>query len=179
MNTPAVKEVGNSKYVDVMKLFQYARDEVLVLARSITRIQTPMLGFPASAASFDIGIVDEPLDIELSTLKPIVISGFMVNKESLVDDKGITAQLELGLEEESSEGYKANYIYVPTNTYPGAYSLRGLYEVNANGEILLMAKLIKDDTLIKTIEVPPFTDKEHVVKYLKRALSTALKGINN
>jgi WD40 repeat protein/uncharacterized caspase-like protein len=175
----ATKEVRNSKYVDVMKLFQYARDEVPTLAASINGIQTPMLGFPASAASFDIGILDGSIDIELSAVKPVVIRGVVMNKETMGDEKNLTAQLELALEIESSKGYQADFVYVPTNNYPGAYFLRGLYEVNTAGEILLTANIFQDGTPVITIEVPANTNEEHVVKYLKRALSNALKGMNN
>jgi hypothetical protein len=162
-----------------MKLFQYARNEVPVLASSINGVQTPMLGFPVNAASFDIGIVDGPIDIELSAVKPIVIRAVLMNKETFADERKLTSQLELELKEESSQGYRADFIYVSTNDYPGAYFLRGLYEINEEGEIVLTAKLFQGDQFIETIEVPARDDERFIVKYLKRALSNALQEKRN
>ncbi|WP_273447584.1 caspase family protein [Neolewinella agarilytica] len=165
---------GTRKYIDVMTLLQYATDEVPRLAATINGIQTPRLGIPANAASFDIGIADQALDIPISKIKPVMIRSTFLNGSSYRDDQQLATLLEEEFRKESEKGYKADLLYVNTSVYPGAYSISGIYEVSDTGMITLSAKLFKDEELITDLEVPTMDSAKKLVRYLKRAVEKAL-----
>ncbi|NRB52164.1 MAG: caspase family protein [Saprospiraceae bacterium] len=136
MKGVAAKKTPDGETIDVMKLFQYARDEVPNLAKGINRIQTPMMGFPTHGASFDIGILDDDIKstIQLSDNKPIVIKSNFMNQKTLRDDLGLEARLEKLFRKETARGRDADVIYVDVSEYPGAWSVGGLYEISDNKE---------------------------------------------
>ena len=47
----------------------------------------------------------------------------------------------------------ANILFINVKKYPKAYSIKGRYKVDANGMILLSAKLLKDRIVIDDIEL--------------------------
>jgi len=140
---------GESKelveFVDIMKLFQYSRDRVPALASSISRKQTPILCFPQSGASIDIGILNEitKASIPIGVKKPVVIRSNFLNELTFDDDLQIVALLENKFYEESQKGPNADFIYVDVNKYPGAYALRGVYK-NIGDNIEIRVKLFVD-----------------------------------
>lgn len=133
--------------VDVMRLFQHARDEVPGLARGINGIQTPMLAFPASGASFDIGIVDESVEIPVAQIKPVFIRNVFQDEESFDDVLGLGKALGDYFRSVTVKGAQAELIYVDVNEYENAYSLKGLYGV-AGETVTVRARLFKGKTVV-------------------------------
>lgn len=125
------KDTEGKEVVDVMTLFQYARDEVPRLAASINGIQTPMLGFPGRSASFDIGLLDKEAKatIPIGNKKPVMIRSNFLNEITYSDDLQLVQRLEKAFRKESAKGARANLIYVDVNEYPNAYALRGFYKI--------------------------------------------------
>lgn len=171
------KDTEGKEIVDVMKLFQYARDQVPELAASIQGIQTPMLGFPSQGASFDIGILDNKAkkNIQLGNKKPVVIRSIFQNQESFGDDLNLVGMIEQAFRKESNKGKNADLIFVDVNNYPGAYALRGLYEVD-KGNITLKLKIFQDEKAIHDLPVIKTDKPERISKILMRSLKKFLDG---
>lgn len=169
------KDTEGKEIIDVMKLFQYARDEVPRLAASVNGIQTPMLGFPSRAASFDIGILDERSkeSIVLSNKKPIMVKSVFLNKNTFQDDLKLAESLEVVLRKESEKGSNADLIYVDVYDYPGAYSVSGLYEVK-DGIIKIDLKLFKDRQDPVDLQIPVEQDPQRLIKRIQKAIEKQL-----
>ncbi|GAB5553766.1 MAG: hypothetical protein Sapg2KO_33570 [Saprospiraceae bacterium] len=169
------KDSEGKEVIDVMKLFQYARDEVPRLAASVNGIQTPMLGFPSRAASFDIGILDDLSKdkIVLANKKPVMVKSIFLNKKTFQDDLKLAELLEVALRKESEKGSDADLIYVDVYDYPGAYSVSGLYEVK-DETISLQLKLFKDRQDPVDLQIPVEKDPQRLIKRIQRAIEKQL-----
>jgi WD40 repeat protein len=134
----------DDKRVDVMTLFQYARDKVPELAKTINRVQVPVVASPRSGESFDIGIVDATVKIKVADAKPVFIRNTFLNEQSFADDAGITNALSDYFRSITARGAEADLIYFDINEYQNAYSIKGIYSLNGNS-INLKGKLFKNN----------------------------------
>ena len=175
MRGVATKKAGSEEFVDVMTLFQYARDRVPELAASINGIQTPMLGFPSRAASFDIGISDTLARqaIPIGNKKPVIIRSVFINSTTLKDNLNLSGKLENAFREESENGADAAFIYVDVNDYPGAHSLGGIYTPKEEG-ISIEINLFKKDGNPESLNIKPQDDVDRLVKMIVRQVKRAL-----
>ena len=169
----ATRKTADGDYVDVMKLFQYARDEVPRLATTINGIQTPMLGFPKAGASFDIGIVNQNTKIPIGNKKPVIIRSNFLNQATLKDDLGLVKLLETEFRKETEKGKDADLIYVDVTDYPGAYSLSGLYTKDGEN-INLTIKLFENGQNPVDLNIPATDDPKRLVRYILREVKRAL-----
>ncbi|PHN07770.1 hypothetical protein CRP01_04830 [Flavilitoribacter nigricans DSM 23189 = NBRC 102662] len=169
----ATRKTTDGDYVDVMKLFQYARDEVPRLAATINSIQTPMLGFPRQGASFDIGILNNSVNIPIVKKKPVLIRSAFLNEETLRDDLGLIRLLEAKFRKETEKGNNADLIYVDVTDYPGAYSLGGIYTREGN-TIRAKVKLFHNDQPPVDLEIRPAENPDQLARQIIRALDRAL-----
>lgn len=172
----ATRKTADGDYVDVMKLFQYARDEVPRLAATINGIQTPMLGFPTSGASFDIGIVTDQSNIPIGRKKSVVIRPVFLNQNTLDDDLGLIQLLEQEFREETEEGADADLIYVDANEYPGAFSVKGLYWKEGN-MIRMKVKLFGGNQAVE-LEIQPTDDPKRLIRYIIREVKQLLREVS-
>ncbi|TNE50615.1 MAG: hypothetical protein EP344_17235 [Bacteroidetes bacterium] len=122
----------SDKRVDVMTLFQYARDQVPELARGIRQVQIPVVSFPAGGGSFDIGIVGPGVKIPLAQVKPVFIRNVFQDEDSFDDVLGLTPALADYFQQITARGAQANLIYVDVNEYEDAYSIKGRYQISGN-----------------------------------------------
>lgn len=134
----------DEKEVDVMKLFQGARDRVPDLASEIGGIQTPMMAFPVGAASFPIGLVDETVKIELQQPKPVFIRNVFQDEERFDDPLRFTEEIENLFREKTAKG-RAELVFVDVKQFTDAYSIKGMYKVSGN-TVTLRGRLFKGDT---------------------------------
>jgi hypothetical protein len=139
--------LGPEKRVDVMTLFQYARDKVPEMAKSINGIQTPMLAFPANGGSFDIGIVNEKVKIPLAQVKPVFIRNNFQDEEAFEDVLGLTDVLEQNFRKMTAKGAASKIIYVDVKEYENAYSMKGRYHVEGDA-VDVRVRLFKGKTLV-------------------------------
>ncbi|MCB0609241.1 MAG: caspase family protein [Lewinella sp.] len=130
------------KRVDVMTLFQYARDEVPVLAKNIRQVQAPVLAFPAGGGSFDIGIVNERVKIPLAQPKPVFIRNNFQDEDKFDDVIGLTDALADYFRTITARGTQAELIYVDVKEYENAYSIKGRYKVNGD-DVAVQGRLFK------------------------------------
>ncbi len=167
-----------TRYIDVMKLFQYAKDKVEVLARSINAIQTPMLGFPSNGGSIDIGILQEKIDIPKLTKIPLVSRSVFINGQTYRDDALLAKQLEILLRDNANQGRGAELIYTDVFEYPSAFSLGGIYRIE-NGTIHLDGKLFKGKKELTTLNIPPSKAPEEIAISLFEELLFMLDTIQD
>lgn len=135
------------KRVDVMTLFQYSRDHVPDLSKGIGGIQTPILAFPASGASFDIGIVDATVKIPLAQVKPVFIRNVFQDEDNFDDVLGLTPALANYFQEVTARGGQSDLIYVDVSEYENAYSIKGRYKVSAD-VVDVRGRLFKGKTAV-------------------------------
>jgi hypothetical protein len=174
----ATRQTADGDYIDVMKLFQYARDEVPRLAATINGIQTPMLGFPTTGASFDIGIFDQNTNIPIGNKKPVIIRPNFLNQVTLRDDLELVKLLEAEFRKETEKGKDADLIYVNTTDYPQAYTLNGLYSKN-DGEIKVTVRLFENGEHPHELEIPATNDTKRLVRLILREVKRAISNPDN
>jgi len=161
------------KRVDVMTLFQYSRDKVPDLAKGIGGIQTPILAFPVSGASFDIGIVDAQVKIPLAQVKPVFIRNNFQDEDTFDDVLGLTPALAGYFQEITARGAQANLIYVDVSEYENAYSMKGRYKVNGDA-VEVRGKLFKGKTAKGEFQV---TGKKSDMPGLVEAIVEKVSGM--
>ncbi|MCB0559918.1 MAG: caspase family protein [Phaeodactylibacter sp.] len=132
----------DGQYVDVMALFQYARDKVPELAQSIGGIQTPMMAFPGGGQSFDIGIVNGQVKIPLAQVKPVFVRNTFQEESAFDDVLDIGKRMQAQLQKITAKGAQASLIYVDVPEYQDAYSIKGRYKLEGN-QVQLEASLFQ------------------------------------
>ncbi|MBL7828756.1 MAG: caspase family protein, partial [Saprospiraceae bacterium] len=148
MSGPALT---TDKRVDVMRLFQYSRDEVPVMAKSIGGIQTPILSFPATGASFDIGIVTEQVKIPLAQVKPVFVRNNFQDDATFDDGLGLNRALSNFLQGLTAKGAQSDIVYVDVPEYDNAWSVKGRYTVNGQ-TVKVVYRLFKGTTIVGKFE---------------------------
>ncbi|MEM7366947.1 MAG: caspase family protein [Bacteroidota bacterium] len=148
-----MKGVQLNEPVDIMKLFQFSRDEVPKLAKRINGIQTPMLAFPGSGASFDIGIITAEVDIPIGQEVPRMLPSVFLDREEINDWLNISVQLNQILRDYSLKKGKDKLMYTPSMMPDAsAYSVRGLYTVEGD-QLQIEIRLRKGEELLSSFEL--------------------------
>lgn len=168
--------VTEDNRVDLAQLFEYARDKVPEFAKSINKVQIPIVAFPHGGGSFDIGIVDSTVKIKLAQPKPVFIRNIFLDGTNMSDHLNITHTLAEYFRSITSQGAEADLIYVDVNDYESAHSIKGIYTVTSN-EINLKARLFFGKTSLgefqlvgSKADIPGMVDKimEKVEPLIKR-----------
>ncbi|MCB9267376.1 MAG: caspase family protein [Lewinellaceae bacterium] len=164
------------KYIDIMTLFQYSRDKVPELAEAIGGIQTPMMAFPLGGESFDIGLVDEQVEIPVAQVKPVFIRNVFLEENAFDDVLGLGRRLENHLEQITARGAKASLVYVDVPEYKDAFSIKGLYELK-KGKISLKARLFKGREPLGSFEANG--QEEQMDELVEEILARVMEIINS
>lgn len=137
------------QYVDVLNLFNYAKEKVPELADQIGGIQEPMIFMPYGAESYDIGMVtpDVRNTIELSNPKPIFSRVRLSNKDTFDDDLGLEPIFNDQIREFSKMGVKAPFIFVDVQDAPNAYRIVGRYTVSGE-DVKIQARIMREQKKI-------------------------------
>jgi hypothetical protein len=144
-------------YVDVSRLFQYAKDEVPKLAGSIGGIQDPRYMAPRQAESFDIGLLrtEDKAQIPLASVRPMILRPMLLNDEGF-DNLDLTKALKNKLSDESyaaaRRGTASGAIYVDAEELPGAVRPTGIYRIEGD-RVLVHLVLRRDQTKLADIPV--------------------------
>lgn len=121
-----------NKFIDITKWFNYASDNVKVMAREIGGRQDPQI---IGNASFDIGLVDKEIveNIHLaSKKKAFKRSRFIEDEELLSDDLDLSYLVDQNLNSNSGAGKENPLVFVGDNPLLEAYTIRGKYQVTDN-----------------------------------------------
>jgi hypothetical protein len=164
--------LADEKRVDVMTLFQYSRDKVPELARSINGVQIPTLAFPLGGGSFDIGIVNDKVKIPLSQAKPVFIRNNFQDDDAFEDVLGLTDALEQYFRQQISKGAQSKLIYVDVKEYENAYSMKGRYSIK-DSDVEVRFKLFKGKTA-QGEEIKVTGKKEDVPGLVKAILKVVM-----
>ncbi|MCO6479377.1 MAG: caspase family protein [Phaeodactylibacter sp.] len=168
-------KLWEGQYVDVMTLFQYARDKVPELARTIGGIQTPMMAFPGGGQSFPIGIVNDQVKIPVAQVKPVFVRNTFMDEVLLNDHLGLTRNMEQQFQEISAKGAGAELIYVDIPQFPNAFAIRGLYRVEGE-QVIGRARLFRGERALG--EILFRGKKERPEEMVEQIMEQALEAIN-
>ncbi len=175
MMDKGIRQAGSDKFVDVMKLFQHAKDVVPNLAKSINGIQNPMLGFPRGGASIDIGIINKDVKIPVPLKKPVIGALAFLNLRAVKDDQDIKKLLKQWLFEETEKGKDADLIFVDVDDHPNAYELNGIYRVEEGVIKFDTVKLLKNGAPDIDLNIKPGDDPKKVARNIFREVKKQLK----
>ncbi len=127
--------------IDVMTLFQHARNKVPELAKELSGDQTPILHFPKGGASFDIGTTDRSAEIPIASSKLLFIRSDFQDEELFVDVLDLD-QAVANYFNQLTLGGQSPFVYSHKGENPDAYSIKGRYTI-LQEEIALQARLFK------------------------------------
>ena len=173
MRGAALRQDGSEEYVDVQTLLQYAVDEVPMLAKGFGGIQMPLFRSPSDQRSFDIGKVNPDIKgkIILTEPKPVFVESRFINSDELYDVLDLSAKVNSRLMEFNSKGNKASMLYLPVQSYPGAFQLSGTYKTE-DDHIVLQFIIRKDAQKIS--DVITLTEKlDDPTKIVDKIIETA------
>mgnify|MGYP000382494269 CR=1 FL=1 len=169
-------QTADGSYVDLLPLFQHARDAVPRLALNVGETQEPMMGVPKHGSSFDLGIYNERVQIPIGKPKPIISGANFVNASEMIDDLGFLDKMRQALLREHERGSNADFQFMEISPRPqGAYLLGGSYTKDA-GQFTVLAKLFIPGSDVRIpLEVRPADNLDQLARYVVRAAKKALK----
>ena len=179
MKGAALRKDGNEEYIDVQTLFQFAVDEVPVLAHDIGGIQKPLFRSPSEQRSFDIGKVNTSIKekITLAEPKAVFTSSAFVHASELFDVYELSTHINAELMELNKKGRESTLLFIPAKSYPGAYKISGTYKEEEN-RIIVNFVIRQDNQRIGpllTIE----GNKEHIQNLVSSIIEKAQNIITN
>ena len=122
----------DNKFIDVNRWFNYAANNVKILAKDIGGRQDPQI---IGNASFEVGLVDKEIidNIKLTFKKKIFSSSKLImDAELLNDDLNLSSLIDIELNNLSGKGKESPLVFAADNTLTDAYSIRGRYAVIEN-----------------------------------------------
>jgi hypothetical protein len=172
-------------YVDVSRLFQYAKDEVPKLAGSIGGIQDPRYMAPLQAESFDIGLLrsEDKAQIPLATVRPMVLRPTMTNIDAGYDNLDLAKGFQKRLNDESYAAMRGNeqpaMIYVDSEELPGAIHPTGTYRIEGE-KVSVRLVLRRDQATVSDLQVEGTKgDVQGLMERLLGALHQALEKLKS
>jgi WD40 repeat protein/uncharacterized caspase-like protein len=119
-------------FVDVLMLFNFARERVPELARGIPGSQRPQIAVPSGGVfdSFDIGELqaEDRQAIVLPEARPVVVKASFEQKSEPLDVLGLTAAVHDGLREHSRRT-DARFGFVEVDEFDDSFRVAGRYEL--------------------------------------------------
>ena len=153
------------EFVDVLQLFEHAVEQVPSLAEHIGGVQKPIIAVPFGGNSFDIGRVDETVNIELAAVKPVYIRSNFQDELEFADVIGLSVKIDQNLRNIGTKGKNSNLVFVDVSNYPDAYSIKGRYSQTETG-IEIVAKVFQGKTVVGgfTLVQPNESDVEELAQ---------------
>ena len=146
----------NDEFVDVSKLFQFAREEVEQLAQHIGGIQKPII-FAPKDDSFEVGQLkqDDKLKIFLATPRPLILRPRFFDADADDDTLNLMKVLRAKLRDESfvsGRGAVAPMIFVDDEEFPGGIRPTGRYTISGNA-VTVTLRLRRDGVEIASAQI--------------------------
>ena len=130
-------KTGGNGIVDVLGLFNFARDYVPSLAKGIKEDQTPVLTVPTKeASSFPIGLVNDPSQIPIAKKNDFIAPSLFLDKDNMDDHLFLSNLFDEHLAEDKVEGKLSKMVLSTSPKIKDVYAIRGLYEVTGESVIL-------------------------------------------
>lgn len=161
-----------NEFVDVMQLFQYAADKVPELAAVVGGVQRPVVAAPTSTSSFDIGQVTDSVryQIPLAEVKPLFIKSNFQHETDYEDIIDLSDAMDEVFKTISNDS-DASILFLNVKKYPKAYSIKGRYSTDSEGQLILKAKLLKDKQSIGDFEVSGATETDLIDGVLEAVMA--------
>jgi hypothetical protein len=147
----------NDEFVDVSKLFQFARDEVEQLAHNIGGIQKPII-FAPKDESFEVGQLkgEDKQRIVLATPRPMILRPRFLDAEADDDTLDLMKLLRARLRDESFATARGSgqpaMVFVDDEEFPGGIRPTGRYTVSGTNVVVTM-RLRRDGAEIGNTQV--------------------------
>jgi hypothetical protein len=143
------------EFVDVSELFNYAADQVPLLAQGIGGLQRPVISAP-QGTSFDVGELtpEDKAQVPVTAARILILRPTLLNPATVGDPLGLTAALlaRLRQEDNGQASEKNPLAFVDADSFPGAIVPKGVY--NINGRIVTVhLKLWRDGKDAGTVTV--------------------------
>jgi len=162
-----------NKFVDIMKLFQFAADKVPELAENIGGVQKPEIRVPYQAQSFDIGISTEEVQnqIILPSPKPLFLRSNFTNEITFNDNLRLSESINDELINIQTRD-ENEVIFIDASRFSDAYSLKGRYQKNGDA-YTVQVRLFKGDEVVESYEV----NGKEVIELTRLIIDNALGQI--
>ncbi len=147
----------NDEFVDISKLFLYARDEVEQLAKNIGGIQRPVI-FAPKDDSFEVGQLksEDKQRITLATPKPMILRPRFLDAQADDDTLDLMKALRARLRDESFVTARgANQpaiVFVDDEDFPGGIRPTGRYTVEGD-KVTVTLRLRRDGKEVGSAQV--------------------------
>ncbi|MGH9971214.1 MAG: caspase family protein [Pyrinomonadaceae bacterium] len=147
----------NDEFVDVSKLFQFAREEVEQLAKNVGGIQKPIV-FAPKDDSFEVGQLksEDKVKIALATPRPMILRPRFFDTEADDDTLNLMKMVRARLRDESfvtgRGSSQAVMVFVDDEEFPGGIRPTGRYTVNGN-TVTVTLRLRRDGVEIGNAQV--------------------------
>jgi len=143
-----------SQFVDVLRLFGFARDLVPQLAQGIGGIQKPVIASPKGGNSFDIGqlATQDKAQIPFQAAQPVVLPTSLHNEDGYRDALGLAKSVDEGLRDASARGGPSALVFVDAEGVPDACQLFGQYRIQ-NKQVTVNINLFKGETKVGSFSV--------------------------
>lgn len=134
----------DGQYIDVLNLFNYAKERVPNLAAQIGGIQEPMIMMPYGSESYAIGRAtpDVRRRIQLAEEKPFFSRVRLSNDDTFDDDLGLETIVHEQMRDFASKGGNALFIFVDVQDDPNAYRIVGRYTVSGE-DVSVQVRVMK------------------------------------
>ena len=155
------KALKDDQFVDVGRLFDFAKNEVPQLAEDIGGIQQPVVASP-KGSTFEIGQVtkEDQSKIPLQQVRPLILRTSF-HDENDIDPLDLSGQLDELLRDLAAapRGKSASLAFADVRQLPGAYHLGGRYQIDGQ-HVKVTAHLVPPDG--KAIEFEAEGEKSKV-----------------
>lgn len=166
MRGAALRKDGSDQFVDIGKLFNFATEQVGILASNIGEVQQPQL---LLGAGFDLGLVDETVKIPLVKKKPVFIrSNFQ--DEDFGDVLDLKQKIDAYIQTATAKGSQAKMIFVDVAKFENAYAIRGQYTIVEN-QVKVRGRLYKGKIKSEPFQVNG--NKNNVTELVQKIIEKA------
>ncbi len=124
----------DGEFVDVARLFQYARDEVPSLAKDIGGIQSPIVAAP-SGDSFDVGemLDEERQAVPLAPVREMILPALFQDEEQMADVQRLSSRFNQRLRAENAVAARGHVAFIDADDFPDAWRVAGRYTKTSLG----------------------------------------------
>jgi hypothetical protein len=148
----------DGEYIDVSRLFQFAADQVPLLAQNIGGVQKPVIAAPRGT-SFDFGLLkkEDREAIPLTLAKQMVLRPIFLHSQRGYDNLDLMGLLRQRMIDDSyatgrGEANQAATVYIDAEELSGAIRPSGTYTISgARVEVRMVLR--RDDRTIKSYRV--------------------------
>jgi WD40 repeat protein/uncharacterized caspase-like protein len=169
----------DGEYVDVSRLFQYARDEVPKMAQEIGGIQAPQVASPGGD-SFDIGRMDRDTEkaVPLELVREMMVQSSFQDEEQFADVIKLSARFNQRLRAENEVAVRGQVAFVDSDDFPDAWLLAGRYHQTPQG-LVVAAKLYRNTEPKGTLQLTLTGDQTEQVEQLFAAVMQRISPSNH